>query len=138
MIEFKFQRGKDLRPFNTNWWAPTQKQWAPVLLKLQAPYWKREVEPTYQRPWARLSPAYKEWKDKRYPNEPILRATGKMQDTAKIKPKGEGFEVKTTKYGPYHQFGTSKMPARPWMGIPDDSLKAIVPIAWKNILSRKR
>jgi phage gpG-like protein len=138
MIEFKFRRGQDLRPFNTAWWAPTQKQWAPILLKLQGPYWKREVDPTYQRPWARLSPAYKKWKDRKYPNQPILRATGKMQDTAKIKPQGQGFEVKTTDYGAYHQFGTTKMPARPWMGIPDDSLKAIVPIAWKNILSRKR
>jgi hypothetical protein len=26
------------------------------------------------------------------------------------------------------------MPARPWMGVPDDSLKQIVPISWKNIL----
>jgi phage gpG-like protein len=61
-----------------------------------------------------------------------------MQDNAKIRPKKDGFEVKTEKYGRYHQFGTSKMPARPWVGIPDKSLKQIVPIAWKNILSKPR
>jgi phage gpG-like protein len=61
-----------------------------------------------------------------------------MQDPARILPKDEGFEVKTTKYGAYHQFGTLRMPARPWVGIPDTSLQKIVPIAWRNILKRNR
>jgi hypothetical protein len=61
-----------------------------------------------------------------------------MQDGAVIQPWRQGFQVKTTSYGAYHQFGTSKMPARPWVGIPDKSLEQIVPIAWKNILPPKR
>ncbi len=61
-----------------------------------------------------------------------------MQDLAYIYTKGNVFYVKSTDYGKYQQFGTSKMVARPWMGVPDISLMQIVPISWKNILSRKR
>ena len=135
MIEFKI---RNLPVLNLNWWAPTQRQWAPVLLKDHAVPWRQESDPTTGRPWASLSKTYREQKQKRYPGQPILRATGKMQDTVKIQPKGDGFQVKTTRYGRYHQTGTEKMPARPWVGIPDTSLKHIVPIAWKNILSNPR
>ena len=135
MIEFKL---KNLPTMNLDWWTPTQKQWAPVLLKDHAVPWRQESDPTTGRPWKSLTPNYRKRKDRQFPGQPILRATGKMQDRALIKPKGEGFEVKTTNYGAYHQFGTLKMASRPWVGIPDVSLEHIVPIAWRNILSRKR
>ena len=131
MIEFKL---KNLPTINLNWWTPTQKQWAPILLKDQKLSWQRESDPTTGRPWKSLTPDYRLSKDKKYPGEPILRATGKMQDRAKIQPKEDGFEVQTTAYGRYHQFGTLKMAARPWVGIPDNSLQHLVPIAWRNIL----
>lgn len=135
MISFQL---KHLPTINLNWWAPTQKQWAPVLLKDHQVPWRQESDPTTGRPWQSLTSAYQKSKQKRYPGQPILRATGKMEDTARIQPKGEGFVVATTRYGAYHQFGTSKMVARPWVGIPDISLKQIVPIAWRNILYPKR
>jgi len=135
MIEFKV---KNLPTINFNWWAPTQKEWAPVLLEAQKPFWKDEKNPTSGRPWQKLSPGYAAWKDKRYPGQPILRATGKMEDTAKIVPYQRGFAVDTTFYGPYHQFGTSKMPARPWVGIPPKALAALGAIAFKNIFFSKR
>ena len=109
-----------------------------MLLKDHAVPWRQETDPTTGRPWKALSPSYRRRKNRTHPGEPILRATGRMQDTAEIVPKGRGFDVKTTKYGAYHQFGTLKMTARPWVGIPDTSLQKIVPIAWKNILSSKR
>jgi hypothetical protein len=61
-----------------------------------------------------------------------------MQDLAYIHTKGNVFYVKSTDYGSYHQNGTSRMVARPWMGVPDISLQQIVPISWRNILSKKR
>jgi phage gpG-like protein len=137
MIRFKVS-GDGLIPMNLRWWKPTQRQWVPVLLDDHPAFWKREVDPTYQTPWARLSPRYAEWKAENYPGQPILRATGLMQDASYIYTRGDVFKVKSTRYGAYHQFGTSKMPARPWMGVPDISLKQIVPIAWGNILSRRR
>lgn len=137
MIGFKLT-GNGLTPLNLNWWKPTKEEWVPVLLDDHPQFWKSQVDPTYQRPWQRLTPRYQSWKSENYPGQPILRATGLMQDVAYIYTKGDKFLVRSTNYGKFHQFGTSKMPARPWMGVPDISLKQIVPIAWKNILSRRR
>jgi phage gpG-like protein len=137
MIRLRVQ-GNGLIPMNLNWWKPTQREWTPVLLDDHPQFWKKQVDPTYQVPWAPLSPKYAAWKGQNYPGQPILRASGLMQELAYIYTKGDQFLVKSTDYGAYNQFGTSRMPARPWMGVPDVSLKQIVPIAWKNILSRRR
>lgn len=137
MIRFRIT-GNGLTPMNLNWWKPTQSEWVPVLMDDHPQFWKKQVDPTTGRPWASLSPKYAAWKANRYPGEPTLRATGVMLDASYIYTKGNQFLVKSTRYGAYNQFGTSKMPARPWMGVPDISLKQIVPISWKNILSRKR
>ncbi len=137
MLRIRVQ-GNGLTPMNLNWWQPTKREWTPVLLDDHPQFWKRQVDPTYQRPWQQLSPKYAKWKSQNYPGQPILRATGLMQDIAYIYTRGNVFYVKSTDYGQYQQFGTSKMVARPWMGVPDISLKQIVPISWKNILSRKR
>jgi phage gpG-like protein len=135
MIRLKVQ---NLIPLNTKWWKPTKEEWVPVLIDDHPQFWKKQVDPTYQRPWDRLTPKYASWKSKNFPGQPILRATGLMQDVAYIYTRGNVFMVKSTHYGKYHQFGTSRMVARPWMGVPDISLKQIVPIAWKIILSRKK
>jgi hypothetical protein len=137
MIRFKVT-GNGLTPMNLNWWRPTKEEWVPVLLDDHPQFWKQQVDPTYKRPWAQLTPRYARWKGQRYPGQPTLRATGLMQDIAHITVRGNVFSVVSTHYGKYQQFGTTKMTARPWMGVPDISLKQIVPIAWKNILSRKR
>jgi len=47
---------------------------------------------------------------------------------------GNRFLVDTTPWGVFNQFGTKKMPARPWMGVPDSSLDKLSDIAWKHIL----
>ena len=139
MIRFKLDNsGKGLVPLNTRWWRPTKEEWVPVLLDDHPQFWKSQVDPTYKRPWQKLSPGYNKWKNKHYPGNPILRASGLMQELAYIYTRGDRFLVRSTPYGGYQQFGTSEMPARPWMGVPDVSLKQIVPIAWKHILSRKR
>jgi phage gpG-like protein len=137
MIRFRFT-GDGLIPMNLNWWRPTKQEWVPVLIDDHPQFWKRQVDPTYQRPWQQLTPRYADYKNKKYPGQPILKATGLMQEIAHITTRGNVFLVNSTYYGKYNQFGTSKMAARPWMGVPDISLKQIVPIAWKNILSRRR
>jgi phage gpG-like protein len=139
MIRLKIDNsGKGLTPMNLNWWRPTKEEWVPVLLDDHPQFWKQQVDPTYKRPWDQLTPRYANRKDQRYPGQPILRATGLMQDLAYIYTKGNVFYVKSTDYGSYHQNGTSRMVARPWMGVPDISLQQIVPISWRNILSKKR
>ena len=133
MFNFKLT-GPGSNSFNLEWWRPTRDEWAPVLLKDHHAPWRKESDPTTGKPWIPLSKKYAERKQKKWPGSPILRVTGEMQDTAIIQPWRDGLQVKSTYYGAYNQFGTSKMPARPWMGIPDDSLNKIIPIAWKNIL----
>ena len=125
-----------VRLFSLNWWEPTKLEWAPVLLNENTPFWKNQTQPN-GRAWKPLTNQYRAWKKKRYGEQPILRATGKMQDTAKVRTslKSDRFEVLTTGVGPYHQFGTKKMAARPWMGVPNTSLEKLSGIAWKHILN---
>jgi len=137
MIKIKVE-GRGLVPMNLRWWTPTKKEWAPILAADQKRFWQQESSPITGRPWAALTPNYALYKAERYPGQPILRATGLMQDSMEIRVRGNKFSVYGPPYGKYHQFGTSRMVARPWVGVPDTSLEQIVPIAWKNILSRKR
>jgi hypothetical protein len=134
MISIAF-KGKVLQPMNLNWWPPTQKEWAPLLTKSQDPFWKQESNPSNGRPWASLSREYAIQKAKKWPGQPILRASGAMEDGARIVPENAGFAAIVKSYGVYHQFGTKKMVARPWLGIPDTALQLLPAIAWKNILS---
>ena len=134
MIDFKFQ---NLPVINMRWWEPTQREWAPILLADLKPFWVKETDPNTGRPWRPLTPPYARWKQARYPGQPILRLTGKMQDEARIVPSGRGFSATTTFYGPYHQYGTRFMAARPWLGVPAVSLLKIAPIAWRNIITRQ-
>jgi phage gpG-like protein len=135
MFKFSTKTNFGVKLFNPDWWEPTKLEWAPVLLNENKPFWKNQTQPN-GRPWKPLTNQYRAWKKKKYGEQPILRATGKMQDTAKVLTslKNDRFEVLTTSFGPYHQFGTKKMAARPWMGVPDQSLEKLSGIAWKHIL----
>jgi hypothetical protein len=137
VIRFKIQ-GNGLVPMNLNWWKPTKQEWTPVLLDDHPAFWRQQVDPTTGEPWPQLNPGYASWKAAHYPGQPTLRKTGTMFDSAYIFTRGNQFLVRSTNYGPDNQFGLGRQTARPWMGVPDISLEQIVPIAWKNILSRKR
>jgi hypothetical protein len=132
MISFSL---KNLKPLNLTWWPDTQKEWLPILQKSNQVSWRAEKDPTTGKAWAKLTPRYGVIKAKKFPGQLILRATGEMQDTAEFELSDSGFSVKTTSYGLYLQFGTSKMVARPWLGVPNIALKALPPISWKHILS---
>jgi phage gpG-like protein len=116
------------------WWKPTKQEWTPILQADQKPFWQMQLDPTTGRAWAKLTPRYYMQKQKHYPGQPTLRATGLMQDSMQITTQDNRFIVNTTYYGAYQQFGTPRMVARPWVGVPYMSLQKIVPIAWKNIL----
>lgn len=133
MITFDI-RGRGFKPLNVNWWPQTQTQWSKALLQDNKKYWQQQRDPSTGRPWQALKPGYKAWKDANAGGRLILQLTGRMQKTAKIVPSKSGLDVQTTNYGPYHQFGTGRMAARPWMGVPSESLKRLPTLAWKNIL----
>ena len=137
MIDIKVKTNFGKQLFNLDWWEPTKIEWAPVLLDSNRPFWKNQTEPD-GRPWKQLTPRYAAWKKGEFGTLPILRLTGKMQDTARVRVdlKNDKFLVETTAEGTYHQFGTSKMVARPWMHVPDSSLTKLSTISWKHILKK--
>lgn len=132
MFKIEFGWGNK-KLFNENWWPQTRNEWLPMLLADNKKYWIAQTTPG-GLPWKPLTPKYKIWKSKHYGDAPILRLTGKMQDTAEIKSSGNRIFVRSTELGKYHQFGTRKMAARPWMGVPDMSLERLPALAWKHIL----
>lgn len=132
MITIKVSK-RDLNIFRKDWWRNTRAEWAPKLLLENQKNWPLQVD--FQgRPWKSLTPNYEKWKRSNYGSLPILRITGRMLDTANIEAKGDKFMVESTELGPYHQFGTKRMVARPWMGVPDKSLNILAEIALKHIV----
>jgi phage gpG-like protein len=92
--------------------------------------------------WAWLSPKYRVWKAKHYPGQPILTREGRLRDSmvwngAGVGPEGV-FEAHpmfavagtTVPYGKFHQYGTSTMPARPFLPPPDPAVFAPLLHQW--------
>lgn len=122
-----------------DWWKDSQKKIAKMLEQEHKEIWAREESPWTGEKWKELTPLYKEVKDKTFPGQPILRATGKMQDKMKIVANEDGtFNVQTTKYGAAHQFGTDKLPQRSWVGIPEVAIPKIEDIILGKIFKRSK
>lgn len=136
MISIKVAPGSFRGFRKSNWWQPTQKEWSPILLNENRQLWSTESDPTTGRAWESLSAKYRAWKMASVGNLPILMYSGKMLSSAEVKPYQTGFSVKSTPYGKYNQFGTSRMPSRPWMGLPETAMEKLPAIAWKNILPK--
>jgi phage gpG-like protein len=127
MISIKLQDRGSLAPFKPGWWGPTKTEWAPILLTENKPFWAAQTDAD-GRPWAALDPQTPDV------DNIILKETGEMQNTAVVRPWGNKFMVDTTFYGAFQQFGTRRIPARPWMGVPQSALDKLPEIAWKHIL----
>ena len=84
-------------------------------------YMKKEVMTNFKkqgRPsWKPLSPAYAVYKARKAGGgKPVLEFHGKLKQSINAKSDSNKAETKTgVKYGVYHQTGTKKMPARPFM-----------------------
>jgi len=139
-MEFKIKGLGDGDFFNEDFWEDSQKQVAKMLeQEHRDSVWPKEQNPWDGTKWKELTPKYKEQKFKKHGAQPILRATGKMQDQMKLVPNNDGtFNVKTTSYGADHQFGTDRLAERTWVGIPDQAIPKIEDIVLKNISKKKR
>lgn len=115
---------------NLNWWKSSKNELSKVVEDYNRQMWRQQLDPVTSKPWAPRKPPTGSW--------PILRKTGKMQDTAKFRTTAEPmiFLARVTDYGPFHQYGTSKMPQRRWLGIGDRVInpmeKAIAPHIFKG------
>ena len=112
---------------NYNWWKSSKAE----LTRLVDDYNKQkqaaQQDPVTLSPWKPRKPPTGSW--------PLLRKTGKMLGTYKIKAQTSPmlWNAKTTSYGPYLQYGTSRMPARRWLGIGSEVLDPMAAIIAKSV-----
>tara|TARA_R100001129_G_scaffold172248_1_gene142812 strand:- start:74 stop:565 length:492 start_codon:yes stop_codon:yes gene_type:complete len=77
--------------------------------------------------WPPLSPAYAAWKSRHFPNRPLLVLRGHLRDSLTNESSrqmvfnragGRQLIIGTRiKYAKFHQYGTKKMPARPFVKV---------------------
>ena len=77
--------------------------------------------------WPPLSPAYAAWKNRHFPNRPLLVLRGHLRDSLTNESSrqmvfnragGRQLIIGTRiKYAKFHQYGTKKMPARPFVKV---------------------
>lgn len=117
---------------NLNWWASSRAEMARILQAENQRSWAAETNPNTGERWAPRKPPTGNW--------PILRRTGKMQDRVRVRPLGEIgiFSTKSVSYGPFHMTGTSRMAARPWLGVPDSALGPLAAAIAKHIFRTRR
>lgn len=123
---------------NENWLPESLDEWTPMLRRDLLHYWERERDPGTGNRWAALSPKYKSWKIKHYGSLPKLILSGALLGGVTIRRDGNRILAETLDYGLYHQTGTSKMPARPYLGIPPVALNQLTRISARRILVNKR
>jgi phage gpG-like protein len=108
-----YQRIQDL--------SPAFQQMLPTIQQYTEAYFTKEGAHEGNPHFPPLSPQYAKWKQKHYPNAPILTRTGRLRQSlssqtpdsiAHISPLSLTFGTRTP-YAIYHQLGTYKMPRRP-------------------------
>jgi phage gpG-like protein len=128
-------RVQDLTPF----WRDV---FAPYYFGLVQEGFDLEADVERKQGWEPLSPTYAAWKAKHFPNTTILVREGRLResvrwDGAQLGPDGvflpspQSVVVGTNvPYGRYHQRGTDRMPARPFLPTPRVSDFAPALKAW--------
>lgn len=102
-----------------------------------------ERTPEYGNPWQELSPAYKKWKDRKYPGRQILELTGDMMASAtgqnasdrRIEPHSAHYWV-PQEYAAVHQFGSGRIPRRRFFGASEETLDDIQDIITEEVTRR--
>ena len=117
---------------NENWWKTSKTELNKLVEDYNRSMWGQQADPVTLKPWAPRKPPTGSW--------PLLRKTGKMQDTAQFKAGSSPmlFSARTVNYGPYLQYGTSKMVARRWLGIGQAILDPMAAIIGKQIFKGKK
>ena len=117
---------------NYDWWKTSKNELNKLVTDYNKQMQAKQVDPVTLQPWKPRKPPTGSW--------PLLRRTGKMLDTQKIKP-GKSpmmFNARTTYYGPYLQYGTKYMPARRWLGIGEQILNPMSKVIASKIFKGKK
>lgn len=95
----------------------------PIFEAAEARQFDAEGAGPHSGSWSALSEVYAAWKERRYPGQPILVATGQLREalTSPNSPLGARdwsasmfvFGTVGIEYASFHQTGTARMPVRP-------------------------
>lgn len=96
--------------------------------ELLKPYWIQERNTKTGKKWKK-----RKEKPKRKTFHPLLKKTGRMQQSVRFRLVGEEMIAKMEDYGPFHEFGTVKMPARPWVSLSEDNFNFFVDLFMKEM-----
>lgn len=108
---------KDLS--NNNERIAITRKIAGVLMQDAESAFEQETSPEGKK-WAALNERYKQWRYEKKYTGPILQRTGML--AMSLSPRfneSQAMVVAHSPYAKYHQLGTSKMPARPFLGLSD-------------------
>lgn len=113
---------------NLKWWADSKSEVLQIVKEYNEESWKQEVDPVTGDKWApRKKPTG---------GHPLLRKSGKMQNSTVFKPTSKPMmfnAIIKVPYGGFHQRGTSKMPRRRWLGIGSNITPKLVPVFRKHL-----
>ena len=97
---------------NLKWWDSSRNELLKVVKEHHQDAWQAQQDPVNGKPW----------KPRKQPtgSHPILKKSGKMQNSTKFKADSHTMLFKATTnvgYGKYHQKGTDRLPQRRWLGL---------------------
>ena len=123
MIKFRLTLPK----VNEKWWLTSKSELTKLVEDYNKENWASQTDPVTGSGWAPRKPPTGGW--------PILRKSGKMQDSTKFNSSGPMlFTAKTSvSYGGFHMSGTSKMPQRRWLGIGPSLTRDMEQVIARNI-----
>ena len=113
---------------NVNWWKSSKKELLEMVKTHHTESWSEQKDPVTQKPWAPRKAPTGSW--------PILRKTGKMLNSTSFKSDNRPMlfkAVTNTSYGKFHQYGTSKMPQRRWLGLGSNFNKKFAAVVRKHL-----
>ena len=123
MIKFRLTIPK----VNEKWWLTSKSELTKLVEDYNKENWASQTDPVTGAAWAPRKPPTGSW--------PILRKSGKMEETTKFSSSGPmQFTARTAvNYGGFHMTGTSKMPRRRWLGIGPDLTNDMEKVIARNI-----
>ncbi len=116
---------------NMKWYQSSKSELTKIVQEYNKESWADANDPVTGTPWAPRKQPTGAW--------PLLKKTGKMFGTTKISSGKDpfSFKARTTDYGKFHQYGTSKMPQRRWLGIGGKLTPRLSAVIAKNIFKGK-
>ena len=116
---------------NENWWRSSKNELQKVVEEYNKDSWSSGQDPVTKKAWEPRKQPTGSW--------PILKKSGKMFGSTKFKSAGVMlFSARTrADYGKFHQYGTSKMPKRRWLGIGGELTPRMEKIIGKHVFKGK-